>query len=76
MTSSTTPTEGLTIMAIRSETRTIHTITVELPDDLVGKIHRDDEVEVIFTSRVSGGRMPRPTRMSWSMLRWVMGWDN
>lgn len=63
-------------MAIRSETRTIHTITIDLPDDVLARIEKYDEVEVIFNSRLAAGRMPRPFRLSWSHLRWVMGWDN
>lgn len=59
---------------IRSETRTTHTITIDLPDDVIGKIQHGDEVEVIFSSSVAGGRMPRPMRLSWSMLNWIMGW--
>lgn len=59
---------------ITSTTRTTHTITIPLPDDIVGKIQHGDEVEVIFTSSVAGGRTPRPTRISYSMLNWIMGW--
>lgn len=62
-------------MGIRSETRTIHTITIDLPDDVLARIESMDEVEVIFNSRLSKGRMPRPVHLSWSMKRWIMGWD-
>lgn len=62
-------------MAIYSNTRTIHTITIDLPDDVLAKIESCDEVEVVFNSRLVRGRTPRPTRLSYSTLRWVMGWD-
>lgn len=61
-------------MAIRSETRTTHTITIDLPDDVIGKIQYGDDVEVIFNSSAANGRMPRPTRLSYGMINWVMGW--
>lgn len=64
-------------MAIRSETRTTHTITIDLPDDVLAKIQVGDEVEVQFTSSISArsGRVPRPTRLSWSWLNYLMGWN-
>ena len=62
-------------MAIHSETRTIHTIIIDLPDDVIGKIEAGDQVEVMFNSRVSKGRMPRPMMLSWGMLRWITGQD-
>lgn len=62
-------------MGIRSNTRTIHCIHIDLPDDVLAKIESGDQVEIMFNSSVSMGRMPRPQPMSWGMLRWVMGWD-
>ena len=61
-------------MAIHSTTRTTHTITIPLPDDVIGKIQTGDEVEVVFTSSVCGGRTPRPQKLSWSWLNFIMGW--
>lgn len=61
-------------MSIRSETRTIHTITIALPDDVLAKIEQGDEVEVMFHSREAYGRMPRPTRLSYSLVSYLMGW--
>lgn len=62
-------------MAIRSETRTTHVITIDLPDDVIGSMEMNDDIEVIFHSRVSGGRMPAPVRLSWAMKRWIFGTD-
>ena len=62
-------------MAIRSETRTIHTIVIDLPDDVIGSMETGDEIEVIFNSRVCGGRMPAPVKLSWAMKRWLFGTD-
>jgi hypothetical protein len=78
MTSSTQPTEGTDIMAtasINSDTRTIHTLHIEIPDDIVGKIAPGDQVEVMFNSRASKGRYPRPQMLSWAQLRWITGQD-
>lgn len=63
-------------MAIHSDTRTIHTIYIDLPDDVVGKIQAGDQVEVMFNSRTTSGRIPRPQMMSWAMLRYIMGDNN
>lgn len=64
-------------MAIRSETRTTHIITIDLPDDVLAKIESGDEVEVFFQSMTrSGGRTPRPMRLSWSWVNYIMGWNN
>jgi hypothetical protein len=62
-------------MAIRSETRTTHTITIDLPDDVLGAIAHGDEVEVMFNSRTAGGpnRTPRPMRLSYSMVQYLLG---
>lgn len=61
-------------MAIRSETRTTHTITIPLPDDVIGKIQSGDEVEVVFTSSVCAGRMQRPMKLSYGWVNYIMGW--
>lgn len=60
-------------MAIRSETRTTHTITIDLPDDVLAKIESGDEVEVMFLSRTADGRTPRPMRLSYTTVRYLMG---
>lgn len=63
-------------MAITSETRITHTITIDLPDNVLGKIQNGDEVEVIFQNReMSSGRVPRPMRLSYSMINYLMGWN-
>lgn len=54
-------------MAIHSDTRTIHTIHIDLPDDVLGKIEAGDEVEVQFRSRAQG-RQPAPMRLSYTTL--------
>lgn len=59
-------------MAIRSETRTTHTITIDLPDDVIGKIQSGDEVEVVFNSSVAGGRIPRPSRLSYGWVNYLL----
>lgn len=61
-------------MSIRSETRTTHTITIPLPDDVIGKIQTGDEVEVVFTSSVCGGRGQRPLKLSYGWINYLMGW--
>jgi hypothetical protein len=66
------------IMSIRSETRTTHTITIDMPDDILAKIEMGDEVEVRFETRVrSTGmiRTPRPIRLSYSWVNYLMGWN-
>lgn len=65
-------------MSIRSETRTTHTITIDMPDDILAKIEMGDEVEVRFETRVrSTGmiRTPRPIRLSYSWVNYLMGWN-
>lgn len=62
-------------MAIRSETRTTHTITIDLPDDVLARIEHGDEVEVQFISRTATGRTPRPVRLSYSLVYHLMGWN-
>lgn len=63
-------------MGIRSETRTTHTITIDLPDNVLEKIQSGDEVEVMFQSMArSNGRTPRPMRLSWSWVNYIMGWN-
>lgn len=60
-------------MAIRSETRTTHTITIDIPDDVLAKIEEGDEVEIMLNGR--GGfdmRMPRPMRLSYSWVRYLL----
>jgi hypothetical protein len=54
-------------MAIRSETRTVHTVHVDLPDDVLGRIEFGDEVEVQFHSRAQN-RLPAPVRLSYTAL--------
>lgn len=61
-------------MGIRSETRTTHTITIDLPDDVVGKIQMGDEVEVIFQCRTEWTqevRQPRPMKLSYAWTRFI-----
>lgn len=38
-------------MAINSQTRTVHTIFIDLPDDVLGKIGSGDQVELVLQSR-------------------------
>lgn len=40
-------------MAQQVDTRTIHTITIDLEDQVLGGIESGDEVEIIFRSRGS-----------------------
>ena len=54
-------------MAIYSETRTVHTVHVQLPDDVLGRIEQGDEVEVQFHSRAAN-RLPAPIRLSYTAL--------
>lgn len=61
-------------MAIHSDTRTIHTITIDLPDDVIGKIQVGDTVEVAFRSSTAAGRLPAPQRLSWGWINYLMGW--
>lgn len=56
-------------MAVRHDTRTIHTITVDIPDDIMGKLEEGDQVEVILSTR-SG---QAPFTISYSALRRLMG---
>ena len=60
-------------MAVWSETRTIHTITIDLPDEVVAKIEQGDEVEVFFNAREVGHDrpMPRPMRLSYTWTRYL-----
>jgi len=64
-------------MAIRSETRTTHTITIDLPDDVLAKIQAGDDVEVFFNGRGWDGaremRTPRPFRLSYTWVRYLTG---
>lgn len=60
-------------MAIHSDTRTIHTIHIDLPDDILGKMEAGDEIEVMFHTRAEGGRVPSPIKLSWAMKRWIFG---
>lgn len=63
-------------MAIRSETRTTHTITIDLPDDVLAKIGAGDEVEVFFNGRLHTAgdiRTPRPMRLSYTWVRYLTG---
>lgn len=62
-------------MAQFSTTRTIHTITIDLQDDVLAAIAAGDEVEIEFRSRTAGGRMPRPFRLSYSWVRYLVGAD-
>lgn len=60
-------------MAVRSDTRIVHTITVDLPDDVLASMQVGDDIEVTFRSRVNSGRMPAPIKLSWSMKRFIFG---
>lgn len=54
-------------MAITHDTRTVHTITVHLPDDVIGKIDPNDQVEVLLVSRALN-RQPTPIRLSYTTV--------
>lgn len=45
-------------MAQRIDTRTIHTIFIDIQDDILGKFEANDEVEVVLSSR-SGQTLPK-----------------
>lgn len=56
---------------INIDSRTIHTIQVQMPDDIMGKLVVGDEVEVVLTSRY-GNTLPR--KLSYSdLLRLLEG---
>jgi hypothetical protein len=38
-------------MAIRTETRTIHTVYVDVPDDALARVESGDEVEIVLVGR-------------------------
>jgi hypothetical protein len=48
-------------MAITSETRTIHTVFIDLPDDIVGKWEFGDQVEIVVASRNGSARSKKLT---------------
>lgn len=60
-------------MAIHSDTRTIHTIHIDIPDDVMGKMEANDEIEIVLHSRSEGGRMPAPIKLSWRMKYYLFG---
>ena len=45
-------------MAINRSTRTVHTLTIDVPDDVLGALEIGDQVEVVLVSR-SGGTGPK-----------------
>jgi hypothetical protein len=57
-------------MSVRSETRTIHTVYIDLPDEVMGKMNAGDEVEIVLNSRDG---ITRPMRVSWSNARLIQG---
>jgi hypothetical protein len=61
---------------MRTETRTIHTIHIDLTDEVLARIEAGDEVEVMLHSRTAAGRTPRPFRLSYSWLRYLTGANN
>jgi hypothetical protein len=73
---STNQPEGLIPMAQHTETRTIHTIHIDLQDDTLAAIAAGDEVEVMLHSRTAWGRTPRPYRLSYSMVAYLTGANN
>lgn len=55
-------------MGITHNTRTIHTIHIPIPDDVIGKIEAGDEVEIQLSSRALN-RPPAPIRLSYTTLQ-------
>lgn len=49
-------------------TRTIHTIHIPIPDEVLRDLGPMDDVEVQFTSRAQN-RLPAPVRLSYTTLR-------
>jgi hypothetical protein len=60
-------------MAMHTETRTIHTIHIDLTDEVLARIEAGDEVEIAFNSRTAAGRIPRPFRLSYGWVRYLTG---
>lgn len=63
-------------MSIRLDTHTVHTITVDLPDDVLGKIEYGDEIRVTFNPRSTGAisyKQPASIRLSYAWTRFLMG---
>jgi hypothetical protein len=58
---------------ISTDSRTIHTVHISIPDDILGALESGDQVEVMFSSRIASGRMPRPVMLSWSMVNYLLG---
>lgn len=54
-------------MAIYHDTRTVHTITVDIPDDIIGKLQPGDQVEIQLQSRAQN-RIPAPIRLSYTTV--------
>ena len=52
-------------MSQHISSRTIHTIHIDLQDDVLGKIEQGDEVEVILSSRLG---MSTAKRLTWRDL--------
>ena len=48
-------------MAQKRDTRTIHTILIDVQDDIIGGIEVGDEVEIVLVSRDG---MTRPIKLS------------
>ena len=38
-------------MSVRISTRTVHTIEIDVPDDVLGNVEVGDDVEVVLVSR-------------------------
>lgn len=56
-------------MAIRHDTHTTHTISIDLPDDIMGKLDEGDEVQVILCAREGTASF----KISYASLRRLMG---
>lgn len=63
-------------MSIRLDTHTVHTITIDLPDDVLSKVEYGDEVRVVFNPRSAGEvlyKQPASIRLSYAWTRFLMG---
>lgn len=57
-------------MAVRSETHTVHTLYIDVPDDVIGKMNTGDDVRIVLNSRDG---MTRPMALSFTNARILQG---
>jgi hypothetical protein len=57
-------------MSQHVDTRTIHTITIDVQDDVIGKVEEGDEVEFVLTTRY--GPLSRK-KATWRDIQTIVG---